>query len=98
MSAIAVAAEPSGPKTLWPPRRFALFWPSYPVSQIGAGAPAPAPPLIAVVAPDAPPSQVALLPAAVWLPNLIAMFVGTWIDRRTHKRRVLVVADLFRAA
>jgi MFS family permease len=31
------------------------------------------------------------------LPNLLAMFVGTWIDRRLHKRRIMVAADLMRA-
>jgi MFS family permease len=98
MSAIAVAAEPSGTKSLWRDRRFAAFWTSYTVSQVGDRVTELALPLIAVVVLDATPSQVGLLTAAVWLPNLIAMFVGTWIDRRTHKRRVLVVADLFRAA
>jgi MFS family permease len=98
MTAISVAAEPSGTKSLWRDRRFAAFWTSYTVSQVGDRVTELALPLIAVVVLDATPSQVGLLTAAVWLPNLIAMFVGTWIDRRTHKRRVLVVADLFRAA
>ena len=98
MSVIAVAAEPSGTKSLWRDRRFAAFWTSYTVSQVGDRVTELALPLIAVVVLDATPSQVGLLTAAVWLPNLIAMFVGTWIDRRTHKRRLLVVADLFRAA
>ncbi len=98
MSAISVAAEPSRTRSLWRDRRFAAFWTSYTVSQVGDRVTELALPLIAVVVLDATPSQVGLLTAAVWLPNLIAMFVGTWIDRRTHKRRVLVVADLFRAA
>jgi len=98
MSAISVAAEPAGTKSLWRDRRFAAFWTSFTVSQVGDRVTELALPLIAVVVLDATPSQVGLLTAAVWLPNLMAMFVGTWIDRRTHKRRVLVVADLFRAA
>src|SRR5215475_9922906 len=98
MSAISVEAEPAGTKSLWRDRRFAAFWTSFTVSQVGDRVTELALPLIAVVLLDATPSQVGLLTAAVWLPNLIAMFVGTWIDRRAHKRRVLVVADLFRAA
>jgi MFS family permease len=97
MSAISVAAQPAGTKSLWRDRRFVAFWTSYTVSQVGDRVTELALPLIAVVILDATPSQVGLLTAAVWLPNLIAMFVGTWIDRRTHKRRVLVVADLLRA-
>jgi MFS family permease len=98
MSAISVAAQPAGTKSLWRDRRFVAFWTGYTVSQVGDRVTELALPLIAVVILDATPSQVGLLTAAVWLPNLIAMFVGTWIDGRTHKRRVLVVADLLRAA
>jgi MFS family permease len=98
MSALSVAAQPAETASLWRDRRFVAFWTSYTVSQVGDRVTELALPLIAVIVLDATPSQVGLLTAAVWLPNLIAMFVGTWIDRRTHKWRVLVVADLFRAA
>src|SRR5262245_42200174 len=98
MSVIAVAAEPSGTKSLWRDRRFTAFWTSFTVSQVGDRVTELALPLIAVVVLDATPSQVGLLTAAVWLPNLIAMFVGTWIDWRAHKLRVIVVAERFRAA
>ena len=39
-----------------------------------------------------------LLTAALWLPNLIALPIGTWTEQRTRKRRVLVTADLLRFA
>jgi MFS family permease len=33
----------------------------------------------------------------VWLPNLAAIFVGAWIDRQLHKKRIMIAADLTRA-
>ena len=39
-----------------------------------------------------------MLTALVWLPNLVSPFLGAWIDRQQHKKRLLVVADLLRAA
>ena len=98
MRTIAVAAQCPGIQSLWRDKRFVAFWTSFTVSQFGDRVTELALPLIAVVVLDATPSQVGVLTAAVWLPNLIAMFVGTWIDRRIHKRRVLIAADLFRAA
>jgi MFS family permease len=55
-------------------------------------------PLIAVVILKASPAQVGLLTAAVWLPYLISLFVGSWVDHQRQKRRILVAADLSRAA
>ncbi len=46
---------------------------------------------------DESASRVALLTAVVWLPNLLALLVGTGVDRRPRPRRLLVVADLARA-
>ena len=37
-----------------------------------------------------------LLTAAVWAPNLLSLFVGTWVDHQVRKRRLLIVADLLR--
>ena len=47
---------------------------------------------------DASPTQVGLLTAAVWGPNLVSLFVGSWVDQQPRKRVLLVVADLARAA
>ncbi|WP_205860609.1 MFS transporter [Phycicoccus sp. HDW14] len=57
----------------------------------------PRDPLVAVTVLDESASRVALLTAVVWLPNLLALLVGTWVDRRPRPRRLLVVADLARA-
>ena len=77
MRAIAVAAQPPGIQSFWRDKRFVAFWTSYTVSQLGDRVTELALPLIAVLVLDATPSQVGVLIAAVWLPNLIAMFVGT---------------------
>jgi MFS family permease len=53
-------------------------------------------PLIAVTLLDASPSQVGFLTAAVWLPNLASLFIGTWVDQRRDKRPLMIAADLFR--
>ena len=38
-----------------------------------------------------------LLTAAVWGPNVVSLFVGSWVDQRRRKRLLLIVADLARA-
>ncbi|GAB3938300.1 MFS transporter [Micromonospora vulcania] len=43
------------------------------------------------------PAQVSVLTALIWLPNLLGVFVGAWVDQRTHKRRLMIIADLIRA-
>ena len=35
---------------------------------------------------------------AVWAPHLISLVVGTWVDQRPRKKRVLVGANLVQAA
>ncbi len=55
-------------------------------------------PLLAVVALDASATQVGLLTASVWAPNLLALLVGAWVDGLRRVRRLLVAADLLRAA
>jgi MFS family permease len=53
-------------------------------------------PLIAVTLLNASPTQVGLLTAAVWLPNLASLFIGTWVDQRRDKRPLMITADLSR--
>jgi MFS family permease len=79
-------------------RRFRTFWVGETISQFGDRISELALPLIAVTVLAATPAQVSVLTALIWLPNLLGMFVGAWVDQRTHKRRLLVVADLIRAA
>lgn len=38
------------------------------------------------------------LTAAVWGPNVVSLFVGSWVDQRRRKRLLLIAADLARAA
>ena len=84
--------------SLWENHGFRSFWAAQAVSQFGDRITELALPIIAVVALDAGPTEVGLLTAAVWAPYLISFFVGSWVDHRQHKRRLLVIADVLRAA
>jgi MFS family permease len=86
------------PGSLWRDRRFVRFWWGQTVSQFGDRVSELALPLIAVGALHASANQVAWLTALVWTPNLLALFLGAWVDRRADKRRLMVLADLTRAA
>ncbi|RKN42078.1 MFS transporter [Micromonospora endolithica] len=79
-------------------RRFRRFWLAETVTQVGDRVTELALPLIAVTLLAATPGQMSVLNALIWTPYLLGMVVGAWVDRRTHKRRLLVVADLARAA
>lgn len=78
-------------------RRFRSYWAAQAVSQFGDRITELALPLIAVLALDASAAEIGVLTAAVWAPYLVSFFVGTWVDGRTHKRRLLVIADALRA-
>ena len=88
------------PPSIWfgADRRFTAYWGAQTMSQLGDRVGELALPLIAVTALHATATEVGLLSAAVWLPYLASLFVGSWIDQRRHKRRVLVCADLARIA
>jgi MFS family permease len=45
----------------------------------------------------ATPSQTGVLIAAIWAPNLMAIFIGAWVDQRPVKRRLMIAADVLRA-
>ncbi|MFF5180487.1 MFS transporter [Micromonospora sp. NPDC000316] len=79
-------------------RRFRTFWIGETVSQFGDRISELALPLIAVSLLAVTPAQVSVLTALIWLPNLLGLFLGAWVDQRTHKRRILIIADLIRAA
>ncbi|PWR04894.1 MFS transporter [Micromonospora acroterricola] len=86
------------PPALHRDRRFRTFWIGETVSQFGDRISELALPLIAVSLLAATPAQVSILTALIWLPNLLGLFLGAWVDQRTHKRRLLIIADLVRAA
>ena len=77
---------------------FNKFWAGQTISQFGDRISELALPLIAVTALAATPAEVGLLTAAVWAPNLLSLLVGSWVDRQAHRKRLLVLADLLRAA
>lgn len=100
-----VAKEPgtgSGPAAgsprLWRDRRFVTYWIGQGVSQFGDRISELALPLIAVVALHEGPTAVGLLTAAVWAPNLVSLVIGSWVEHRPNKRRLLIAADLLRFA
>ena len=84
------------PTSLWRDRQFRTFWSAQGVSEFGDRISELALPLIAVILLDASPSQVGFLTAAVWLPNLASLFIGTWVDKRRDKRPLMIAADLSR--
>ena len=89
--------ETAPTRSLWRDTRFRRFWLGHTLSQFGDRISELALPLIAVLLLDAGPGQVGLLTAAVWAPNVISLFVGSWVDQRRRKRLLLIAADLARA-
>jgi MFS family permease len=85
------------PRSLLYDGRFRTYWLGQAISQFGDRITELALPLIAVTMLAASPGQVGLLNAAVWLPTLVSLVVGSWVDHQQRKRRILVVADLARA-
>ncbi len=83
--------------SLWRDRQFRTFWSAQTVSEFGDRITELSLPLIAVLLLNASPSQVGFLTAAVWLPNIASLFIGTWVDHRPDKRRLMIAADIARA-
>jgi MFS family permease len=81
---------------LWREPRFRRYWIGQGVSQFGDRVTELALPIIAVVSLDAGAATVGFLTAAVWAPSLVALVIGSWVDRQRRKRRLLIVADLLR--
>jgi MFS family permease len=89
----------AGPAPLWRQRNFLRFWAAQTVSVFGDQVSLLALPLAAVLTLDASPTQMGVLTALGWLPHLLfSLGAGVWIDRRRQRRRVMVWADLCRAA
>lgn len=77
---------------------FRVFWAGQTISLVGDEITFVAMPLVAVLVLHAGPAAMGLLVAAAWLPYLLlGIPVGAWVDRRRHKRRVMVAADAARA-
>src|SRR6478735_7876054 len=82
---------------VWRDARFRLYWSGQTVSEVGDRVSEHALPLVAVTVLNARAAQVGALVAAIWLPNLLALFVGTWVDRLRSKQRMLIIANLVQA-
>src|SRR5262245_51204668 len=78
---------------------FVRFWFGQSISVFGDQVSALAIPLTAVLALDASALEVGILTALAWLPHLLfSLPVGVWIDRRSHRRGNMIVADVLRGA
>src|SRR5438445_386010 len=89
------AREHSG---LWGHRDFMRLWSAQAISAIGSRITRTALPIIAISTLNQPETSVALLWSLYIIPGIVlALFAGGFVDR-TRKRRVLIAADLFRAA
>src|ERR1044071_1260680 len=78
---------------------FRRYWTAQTISLVGDEVTALALPLIAVLAAQAGPAQMGALTAAGLIPSLLfSLLAGAWADRRRDKRRIMIAADLGRAA
>jgi MFS family permease len=78
---------------------FRSFWAAQLISLVGDQITLIALPLVAVLNLGADARQMGFLLASGLLPNLLfALPAGAWVDRHGHRRRVMVAADLGRAA
>lgn len=91
--------RPGVPPLLRHNRVFRNFWIGQTISFFGDQVSLLGIPLLAVLALDASPSQVALLAALEMAPNLFfSVHFGAWVDRFPSRRRLMIAADLGRAA
>ncbi|MEV8508015.1 MFS transporter [Actinoplanes sp. NPDC051475] len=80
-------------------RVFRYYWSAHVVSMVGDQISLIAIPLLAVLTIGAGAAEMGYLTAAVLLPNLfLSLLAGAWVDRRSYKRKVMIGADLGRAA
>ena len=91
-------APPAAPPLRRQPE-FLKLWAGQSISQLGDQVTYLALPLVAVLTLDASAAQMGLLTAAELGPHLLfSLFAGVWIERQRFRRRLMIVADLARAA
>jgi MFS family permease len=84
---------------LWSQPEFMKLWAGQSVSVVGDQIGALALPLVAVLVLDASATEMGLLTAMVWAPHLLfSLSAGLYVDRRARRRRIMIAADLGRAA
>jgi MFS family permease len=77
---------------------FRRYWSAAAVSAVGDQISLLALPLLAVLMLDASPAEMGYLTAAGLAPNLVfSLLAGAWVDRRSHRRYVMIGADAARA-
>jgi MFS family permease len=76
---------------------FLKLWSAQAISQLGDQVSLLALPLVAVLTLDASAAQMGLLTAAELMPHLLfSLFAGVWIERRSHRRKLMMAADVAR--
>ena len=91
-------ARPELPELLTQPA-FRRYWSAQTVSMFGDQISSIAIPYTGILALHASAAEMGYLTAAIWLPSLLfAVHAGAWADRRGHRRRLMILADLGRAA
>jgi MFS family permease len=79
-------------------RAFRRYWNGQTISMFGDQITFIALPLVGVLALHASPAQMGYLAALVWVPSLLfGLHAGAWVDRRGHRRRTMITADIARA-
>jgi MFS family permease len=79
--------------------QFRRLWVGQTISLFGDQVTLLALPLVAVLLLDVSAAQMGYLSAAVLLPNLLVpLHAGAWVDRHGRRRRLMITADLGRAA
>ena len=92
-----IEATPDTPRLRRQPE-FLKLWSAQAISQVGDQITYLALPLVAVLTLDASAAQMGLLTAAELMPHLLfSLAAGVWIERRTNRRRLMIVADIARA-
>jgi MFS family permease len=77
---------------------FRRYWKAQTISMFGDQISSVAVPYTGILALHASAAQMGYLTAAIWLPSLLfAVHAGAWADRRGHRRRLMIIADIGRA-
>jgi MFS family permease len=96
---VTAVAPPRPAPALLRERVFRHYWSAHAVSLVGDQVSLIAIPLLAVLTIGAGAAEMGYLTAAALLPNLfLSLPAGAWVDRQAHKRKIMIGADLGRAA
>ena len=96
---MTAGAPPTPALALLRDRVFRHYWSAHVVSLVGDQISLIAIPLLAVLTLGAGPAEMGYLTAAALAPNLfLSLLAGAWVDRQGFKRKVMIGADLGRAA